>query len=99
MSRYFIAESADEDIDDILTAIIPENENAAWRWYLDIHEKFNMLAHSPWIGRLRDDLRQNLHMFPFGNYLIFYIIVPDGIQVVRIIHGARDVPRLFAKDD
>jgi toxin ParE1/3/4 len=99
MSRYFVAESADEDIDDILTAIIPENENAAWGWYSGLYEKFDKLAHSPGIGRLRDDLRQNLHMFPFGNYLIFYLVVADGIQIVRIIHGARDVPRLFAQDN
>lgn len=23
-------------------------------------------------------------------YLLFYVIVPDGIEVVRLVHGARD---------
>jgi toxin ParE1/3/4 len=98
MPRYFVAESANDDIDDILAAIIPENEDAAWRWYSGLYEKFDVLAHSPGIGRLRDELRLNLHMFPFGNYLIFYLIVPNGVQIVRVIHGARDVPQVLSQD-
>lgn len=93
MPSCFVAESANDDIDDILASIVPENEVAAWDWYSDLYQKFDALAHSPRIGRLRDDLKVGLHMFPFGNYLIFYLIVPTGIQIVRIIHGARDIKR------
>jgi hypothetical protein len=33
---------------------------------------------------------------PFGNYLIFYRIGPDAIEVVHVLHGARDYePLLF----
>jgi toxin ParE1/3/4 len=33
---------------------------------------------------------------PFGNYLIFYRIGADAIEVVHILHGARDYePLLF----
>lgn len=98
MPQYVLAESAQRDIDEILSTIVVENEDAAWNWYLNLHDKFTTLAHSPRIGRVRDDLLPNLYMFPFGNYLIFYDIVSGGIQVAHVVHGARDVRHEFTRD-
>jgi toxin ParE1/3/4 len=36
-----------------------------------------------------------LRSFPVGNYVVFYRIVPEGIELVRVLHGARDLRRLF----
>ena len=36
-----------------------------------------------------------LRSLPLGNYIIFYRPIDDGIEVVRILHGARDLPPLF----
>lgn len=93
MPHYILAESAQRDIDGILSVIVVDSEDAAWNWYSNLHNKFTTLAHSPRIGRVRDDLLPNVYMFPFGNYLIFYDVVSDGIHVVHVIHGARDVYR------
>jgi toxin ParE1/3/4 len=32
-----------------------------------------------------------LRSFPVGNYVIFYIPIPDGIEVVRVMHGRQDI--------
>lgn len=32
----------------------------------------------------------------FENYLVFYRPIDRGIQVVRVLHGSRDIPELFA---
>jgi toxin ParE1/3/4 len=53
------------------------------------------LASSPLVGRNREDLAPNLRSFPVGNYVVFYQAEPDGIIVVRILSGARDIPALF----
>ena len=37
--------------------------------------------------------------FPVGNYILFYREVPDGIDLVRVIHGARDIPDIFDELD
>jgi toxin ParE1/3/4 len=98
MPRYTLAESANRDIDGILAVIHAQNETAAWDWYLALHKKFDTLARAPGIGRVRQDLLPGLSMFPFGNYLIFYDAVPDGIQIVHVVHGARDVRHVFSQE-
>ena len=35
----------------------------------------------------------------FENYLLFYIPQAHGIDVIRVIHGARDIPHIFANDE
>lgn len=47
------------------------------------------------MGRLRPDIAPELRYFVVGNYLILYRTVENGIQIVRVIHGARDLPHLF----
>ncbi len=45
----------------------------------------------PGSGRKEPKLAADLRSFPVGNYLIFYRAVADGIAVVRVLHGARDI--------
>ncbi len=53
------------------------------------------MAQMPGLGRKRSDLAPDLRGFPIGNYIIFYRAVPEGIQVNRVLHGARDLPEMF----
>jgi toxin ParE1/3/4 len=50
-----------------------------------------MLAETPFAGRDRSELRAELRSFPVGNYLIFYVPTPDGVEVVRVMHGRQDM--------
>jgi toxin ParE1/3/4 len=47
------------------------------------------------MGRLRLDIAPELRYFMAGKYLILYRTVPGGVQIVRVIHGARDLSNLF----
>ena len=49
----------------------------------------------PHMGRERSDLSEGLRSLPFRDYLIFYRIVESSVVVVRVLHGARDIERLF----
>jgi toxin ParE1/3/4 len=35
--------------------------------------------------------RENLRSFPVGSYVIFYIPVSDGVEVVRVMSGRQDI--------
>ncbi len=56
------------------------------------------LARHPLIGRARPELLTDLRSLPFGRYVIFYLPRKRGIEVVRVLHGARDLKPLFDED-
>ena len=58
-------------------------------------EKSQMLAQSPFIGKARDELGPKIRSFPIGNYVLFYQPIEDGIEIIRVLHGARDIEALF----
>jgi toxin ParE1/3/4 len=47
------------------------------------------------MGELHPELGEGIRTLKAGRYIIFYREVPEGIQVVRVIHGARDIPSIF----
>ena len=47
------------------------------------------------IGQSRPELLHDLRSFAAGSYIIFYSPTDDGIYVLRVIHGARDIGTLF----
>jgi toxin ParE1/3/4 len=61
----------------------------------DIEELFHALADNLLMGRLRPNIAPELRYFTVGKYLILYRTVPEGVQIVRVIHGARDLSHLF----
>ncbi|BDI20174.1 hypothetical protein ANSO36C_59760 [Nostoc cf. commune SO-36] len=59
---------------------------------------FRKLAAMPGIDRNRPELGEGIRSFPSGNYVIFYRTVEGGIQIMRVLHGARDIEKIFAQD-
>jgi toxin ParE1/3/4 len=64
--------------------------------FLDrVEEKLRSLARTPGMGRRREELLPGLQSFPVGNYVVFYRAIEDGIDVIRILHGSRDIEEIF----
>ena len=62
-----------------------------------ISDRFYLLARSPFMGRSRDeDLRPRLRSFPVGEYIIIYRIEGDGVAIVHVVHGSRNIQALLA---
>jgi len=95
MARVFRRPQARDDIDDIWNYIADDNINAADNWLDKLDEQFALLTLQPLMGRARDELAAGIRSFPFGRYMIFYLPLPNGIDVVRVLHSARDVSALF----
>lgn len=64
-----------------------------------IERKLQALAETPRMGRRREELALSLRSFPLGNYAVFYRPTEQGIEVIRILHGARDIEAVFEVDD
>jgi toxin ParE1/3/4 len=86
---------AEEDLIEIWLSIATDNPAAADRLLDTIERTCRRLARSPHLGPARPDLAAGLRYLPVGRYLILYREVDNGVEIVRIIHGARYLPDLL----
>jgi len=83
------------DLAEIWNYIAEDSETRADDFVDAIDRKFHVLAVQPKLGRERDDLAEGLRSFPVGRYIIFYLALMDGIEIVRVLHGARNIDSIF----
>lgn len=57
------------------------------------------IANFPRMGRRRDELRQGWRSVVENPYVIFYREIENGIELMRIIHGSRDIPKALAEEE
>lgn len=95
MTRIVKRPSALTDLTDIWNYIAVDSETNADAFLQTVDGKFSILATQPQMGRARDGLIPGLRSFPVGRYLIFYTMLPDGIEIVRVLHSARDLDALL----
>ena len=87
------------DLIGIWDRIAEDSERVADAFVDRIDEKLGILARQPKLGRTRDELMEGLRSSPVKSYVIFYLPLPDGIEVVRVLHGARDIEKIFQTED
>jgi toxin ParE1/3/4 len=95
LTRVVLTDSAGQDRLDIWLYVAADNLDAADHLLDESDETHRLLAGAPGLGRARDDIAPGLRYFPVGNYLILYEALPDGITVVRLVHGARHLAWLL----
>ena len=91
MSRLQISNRARDDLRDIWDYVSERNLPAADALldrFLDVAET---LAEQPHAGRARPELGSAIRSFPVGEYAIFYEPRTAGIEVIRVLHGHRDI--------
>jgi toxin ParE1/3/4 len=93
---------AREDLLEIYLTIGIDNAAAAERLYTAVEEKVTLLAIHPRLGVRRPEIAPTARMLVEGAYLILYETHPDtdagpvaAIEIVRVIHGHRDLSRAF----
>ena len=105
MSRATFTPQAARDIDDISEYIAIHNLNAAIKFCYAVDDASNKLAEMPGLGRLRafsaseSILIRTWPIKHFRNYLIVYRPASYGVEILRILHAARDIDVIFADVD
>ncbi|HOV19158.1 type II toxin-antitoxin system RelE/ParE family toxin [Ottowia sp.] len=82
------------DILEIWDYIAADSVEQPDRWIDKLDQSLHLWATQPMMGRERKELASGLHSLPFGRYVVFFVPLEDGIGVVRVMHGSRDIAAL-----
>jgi toxin ParE1/3/4 len=102
MSHILRRPGVDDDVYFLALYLLEQNEVAARRFVDAVEVTLKEMAIRPGMGspKLYDDPPKDVRSWAvhgFPNHLIYYIPLPDGIDVLSIMHGARDVQRHLLK--
>jgi len=97
MKSIRFSTEANFDLEKIANYILDLNPSAAHHFLNALDETCELLAEHPLMGGSRPEFGESLRSFPIGNYLIFYAPASDGIDVVRVVFGGRDLPDVFRR--
>ena len=96
MARITRRPEAETDVIDIWGYIAEDSIAEADRWMDRLDERLQLWATQPMLGRARDELAPGLRSMAFGRYVVFFAPIPDGIDIVRVLHGSRDIDVFFS---
>ena len=95
MSDIVFSPLAESDLAEILDYIAQDNPSAAIKFLGEIRTKMYLYSQNPELGKRADHLSNGSRYFVKGNYLIFYRLLSGRFEIIRILHGAQNLPDLF----
>jgi toxin ParE1/3/4 len=90
-----ISPLAEVDLLDIAIHIATDSVSASDEFLQNMDERFSLLVTQPEMGRQRPELGNVIRSFALRNYVVFYDPIPEGIFIVRVLHGSRDIESIF----
>jgi toxin ParE1/3/4 len=91
MGRVFVTYRAESDLLEIWNYIAQDNPTAASRQLREITASCARLADYPGLSLARPDIRDGVRSWPVGAYLVLHRYVDAGVEIVRVVHGAREL--------
>jgi len=102
---YVVRPKADQDLDDQAYYLATQaGPDLGHRFLLAAHETFGLLATQPQIGwhpRLKHPDLTSVRAFQvsgFEKMLVLYRPRPDGVEILRVLHGSRNLQALLHRE-
>jgi len=96
MPAYLLTDSAKEDVREIISYIRQRSPQSAKKVRSELREAMRLLARFPGMGHVRQDVAaETLRFWSVYSYLIAYRPDTKPLQIIRVVHGARDIGKLF----
>jgi toxin ParE1/3/4 len=99
MSRYVINVLASRDLSGIADYFAETNMEVGERFFREFNRKCQQLIAFPSSGKSYESIRADLRGLSLEGYVIFYRILDDGIEILRVVSGRRNFPSLFSDRD
>lgn len=100
--EIFKRPQAERDIEECFVYIAEDNLDAGVTFLVAVEDAIEQLARFPLLGKERrfsDHRFRNIRMWKvknFENYLIFYTVTENKIEIIRVLHGSRNIEDLFS---
>ncbi|MEH2262135.1 type II toxin-antitoxin system RelE/ParE family toxin [Nostoc sp.] len=99
MSRYVINILASRDINEIADYFAETNVEAGERFFSEFNRKCQQLVAFPKSGKSYAKIRPDLRGISLQGYIVFYRLLDDGIEILRVVSGRRNFPSLFEESN
>ena len=83
------------DIEEIGDYIAQDNPIRAVTFVDELRAHCEKICFNPVGYRRRPELSDDLRACAHGNYLIFFESTTEQVTIIRILHGARDIPEVL----
>ena len=95
MTAVRFAASAQVDLEEIALRSMAYGAEHALRYLDELERLCKHIAQYPRMGKRRDELVPSIRSVPFDPYVLYYRETRAGIEIIRILHGSRDVLHAF----
>lgn len=95
MASVVFSPASELDLDEIWLNVALESPSAADRLVDAIGSRAAQLATFPELGPARPDIAEGMRVLTQAAYLVLYRVTDKQVEIVRVIHGARDLSELF----
>ena len=91
MSGYVLSPRVQRDIEDIWNYSVERwNVEQAEKYIRQIHTAIEDVANEPQIARSCDHIRRGYWRYPAGSHVLFFRLIDDGIDIIRVLHSRMD---------
>ena len=98
--KVVVTDAAFADLLQISRTIMDDNPARAETFVAELHDRCQRLGAMPRAFPLLPDWEnRSIRRRPYGNYLIFYRISGDVVEVLHILHGARDYEAILFPEE
>lgn len=93
--RVIFSPRAESDLREAWSHLAQRDVRAADRFYDAMSARAESLCILPERGSLHEEFGRGIRMLIEGRYLILYRIELHEVWIARVLHGSRDITKLF----
>lgn len=89
--QLFVTPLAEQDLEAIGDHIALDNPSRALSFVMALHAHCQRICINPEGYRRRPELSEDMRSCAHGNYVIFFEATGQQVNIIRVLHSARDI--------
>lgn len=98
IKQYIISQPAIRDLEEIVDYFSSYSLTKGEQFINNFEAKCKYLANFPNMGKSYEHLKPFIRGLSLSSYIIFYRIIDQRIEIIRVVSGYRDLQSLFLED-